>query len=241
MQLTVLGSSSTANGYVIQSETEAIIIEAGVGLIAAKKALGFNITKVAACLISHVHGDHAKYATDYCRVFQTYAPASVLEVKGSGNITEAKPLVKFKVGGFTVLPFPAHHDVPCFGYIVGHPEMGNLMFLTDSFMCEYSFKGLNHILLECNYTDRALSWAIDNGVTAAWERRRLMTTHMELQTTKKVLLNQDLSGVNTITLLHMSGRNSDKNEITEELAGIAGKPIVIAEKDLKIDLNLIPY
>jgi phosphoribosyl 1,2-cyclic phosphodiesterase len=124
MQLTVLGSSSTANGYVIQSETEAIIIEAGVGLIAAKKALGFNISKVAACLISHFHGDHAKYATDYCRVFQTYAPASVLEVKGSGNITEAKPLVKFKVGGFTVLPFQAHHDVPCFGYIVGHPEMG---------------------------------------------------------------------------------------------------------------------
>jgi hypothetical protein len=39
----------------------------------------------------------------------------------------------------------------------------------------------------------------------------------------------------------MSGRNSDKNEITEELSGIAGKPIVIAEKDLKIDLNLTPY
>jgi ribonuclease BN (tRNA processing enzyme) len=64
---------------------------------------------------------------------------------------------------------------------------------------------------------------------------------MELQTTKKVLLNQDLSGVNTITLIHMSGRNSDKNEIIAGLSGISGKPIVIADKGLTIDLNLSPY
>ena len=241
MQLTVLGSSSTGNGYVIQSETEAIIIEAGVGLIAAKKALGFNITKVAACLITHEHGDHAKYAADYSRVFQTYSPASLIEKKGLGNISEAKPLVKFKVGGFTVLPFQAHHDVPCLGYVISHPKIGNLMFLTDSFMSEYSFKGVNHIMVECNYTDKALEYAIDNGITPVWERRRLMTTHMELQATKKVLLNQDLSVINTITLIHVSGRNSDRSEIIAELIGISGKPIVIAEKGLKVDLNLSPY
>ncbi|MCJ7821269.1 MAG: MBL fold metallo-hydrolase [Bacteroidales bacterium] len=225
----------------IQSETEAIIIEAGVGLIAAKKALDFNISKVAACLVTHEHGDHAKYAADYSRVFLTYAPASVIAAKRLTGATEVKPLVKYKVGLFTILPFMAHHDVPCMGYVISHPEMGNLMFLTDSFMCEYSFKGLNHVMLECNYTDRALGYAIDNGITQAWEKRRLMTTHMELQTTKQVLLNQDLSGVNTITLIHMSGRNSDKNEITGELAGVFGKPIVIASTGLKIDLNLSPY
>jgi phosphoribosyl 1,2-cyclic phosphodiesterase len=241
MQLTVLGSSSAGNGYVIQSETEALILETGVGLIAAKKALDFNIAKVAGCLISHVHGDHAKYAIDYSQVFQTYAPASVIAMKSLEGATEVLPLVRFQTGRFTVLPFPGHHDVPCMGYIVSHPEMGNLMFLTDSFMCEYSFKGLNHVMLECNYTDKALEYAIDNGHTQAWEKQRLMTTHMELQTTKKVLLNQDLSGVNTITLIHMSGRNSDKNEIIAGLSGISGKPIVIADKGLTIDLNLSPY
>jgi len=64
---------------------------------------------------------------------------------------------------------------------------------------------------------------------------------MELQTTKKVLLNQDLSVINTITLIHVSGRNSDRSEIIAELIGISGKPIVIAEKGLKVDLNLSPY
>ena len=241
MKLTVLGSSSSGNGYVIQSQSEAIIVEAGMPLITAKKALHFDIMKVAACLITHEHGDHAKYAIDYSQVFPTFAPESVITAKRLKGAFEAKPLVKQQAGRFTILPFMAHHDVPCVGYIIGHPDMGSLMFLTDSFMCEYSFKGLGHVMLECNYTDKALEYAIDNGHTQAWEKRRLMTTHMELQTTKKVLLNQDLSGVNTITLIHMSGRNSDKNEIMAELSGISGKPIVIADKGLTIDLNLSPY
>jgi hypothetical protein len=37
MKLTVLGSSSSGNGYVIQSQSEAIIVEAGMPLITAKK------------------------------------------------------------------------------------------------------------------------------------------------------------------------------------------------------------
>jgi len=241
MRLTVLGSSSASNGYVIQSETEAIVIEAGVGLVTAKKALDFNITKVAAVIITHEHGDHAKFAEDYSRVFPIFAPEAVITAKRLTGATEAIPLVKFQAGRFTILPFPAHHDVPCMGYVISHPDMGSLMFLTDSFMCEYSFKGLNHIMLECNYTDRALEYAIENGQTQVWERRRLMTTHMELQTTKRVLLNQNLAGVNTITLIHMSGRNGDQKEITAELAGISGKPIVIAVKGLEVDLNISPY
>lgn len=241
MRLTVLGSSSASNGYVIQSKTEAIVIEAGVGLVTAKKALGFNTSKVAACLITHQHGDHAKYAVEYSRAFPVFAPTDVISNKNLKGAIEVVPLVKYQAGRFTILPFPAHHDVPCVGYVISHPDMGNLMFLTDSFMCEYSFKGLSHIMLECNYTDRALEYAIENGQTQLWERRRLMTTHMELQTTKRVLLNQDLAVVNTITLIHMSERNGDQKEITAELAGISGKPIVIAVKGLEVDLNISPY
>ena len=39
MKLTVLGSSSSGNGYIIQSDDEALVIEAGVSLNKLKRAL----------------------------------------------------------------------------------------------------------------------------------------------------------------------------------------------------------
>ena len=43
MELKILGSSSSGNGYILEGETSALIIEAGVPLDKAKKALNFDI------------------------------------------------------------------------------------------------------------------------------------------------------------------------------------------------------
>lgn len=61
MKLKVLGSSSAGNCYVLDNGNEALILEAGVAFAKVKKALGFNLRKVAGCLITHQHNDHAKY------------------------------------------------------------------------------------------------------------------------------------------------------------------------------------
>ena len=55
MKLTVLNSNSRGNCYVLQNDTEALIIECGVRLSAVKKALNFNISKIRGVLISHEH------------------------------------------------------------------------------------------------------------------------------------------------------------------------------------------
>ena len=59
MELKVINSGSEANGYIIQNDNEALIIECGCKLIEAKKSLNWNTRKVVGCLISHEHGDHA--------------------------------------------------------------------------------------------------------------------------------------------------------------------------------------
>ena len=46
-----------------------------------------------------------------------------------------------------------------------------------------------------------------------------MTSHMELQTTKQVLLNQSLGEVYNIVLIHLSGNNSDPKQMFEVIAG----------------------
>lgn len=241
MELTVLNSSSSGNGYVIQSEDEAIILEAGLGLTTIKAALNFNTKKVKGCIISHLHGDHCKYADRYEKVFHTMAPRSVIEAKNLRNTSEVVPFQRIQAGGFTITPFPAHHDVECLGYIIGHKEIGNVMFLTDSFMCDYIFKGLSHIMIECNYNVDALEDAIDRGATTTYLKNRLRNTHMELQTTKKTLLAQDLSTVQTVTLLHLSSENSDEKLMTEEISGATGKRVFVARKGLTVNLSKEPY
>lgn len=73
MKLTVLGSSSKGNGYVIQDKNEALVIEAGVNLNSLKEAVSFNLRKIAGCIITHEHGDHSKYANLYLKNgIQTY-------------------------------------------------------------------------------------------------------------------------------------------------------------------------
>ena len=241
MLLTVLGSSSAGNGYVIQSETEALIIEAGVGLMTVKEALKFNVMKVMGCIITHEHGDHSKYARVYEKVFPVFALHSVIKAHQLVRASEVEPMRTFNTGRFSILPFTAHHDVPCVGYIVTHPEMGSLMFLTDSFYTEYSFKGINHVMIECNYNDAALEDAIDTGATSGYMKRRLMTTHMELETTKKVLIMQDQTSLQTVTILHLSSENSDERVMVDQLSRATGKRIYVARKGLTVDLNINPY
>lgn len=56
MFLSVINSGSSGNGYILQDDKEALIIEAGCKLLDIKKALNFNISKVVGCLVSHEHG-----------------------------------------------------------------------------------------------------------------------------------------------------------------------------------------
>lgn len=241
MELTVLGSSSSGNGYIIQSDDEAIVLEAGIQITKVKQALSFNTTKVKGCLVTHSHGDHAKYVAIYENTFPVYANSHVIETKKLKQTTEAIAGKGFKVGNFKVLPFTSYHDVPCLGYYIHHPDMGYLLFLTDSFMTENVFKVINHMMIECNYSDAALQRAIDSGETHIAMRRRLMTSHMELGTAVKFIGSHDLSNVYNIILLHLSRYNSDKEEYQLAMESGIGKSVIFAETGMKVKLSNNPY
>lgn len=241
MKLTILGSSSSGNGYIIQDEEEALILEAGFSLNKVKQALGFNISKVSGVLITHSHGDHAKYAKDYEMCFPLYANASVIEEKKLSRAVEVKSERGFMAGNFKVIPFEAFHDVPCHGYLIYHKKLGNLMFLTDSSRCDYTFSGLNNILIECNYVTECIDENVSSGKVHPCVQRHVKAGHMELNTCKNILLSQDLSNVHNILLLHLSSQNSDPELMYEVIAKETGKPITIAKPGIEIELNKNPY
>lgn len=246
MILKILGSNSLGNCYILENKDEALIIEAGIKLVNVKKALEYNISKIAGCLVSHEHNDHAGYYMEYLSMgFPVLSPGDVYRRKGYSVMPPFAKIVHpghgYKVGNFKVIPFEVQHDVPAFGYQVDHPDMGRLVFLTDTFYCEYTFENVNHWLIEANYADDILDRNIADGRTPSSMRPRLLKSHMEIETTKGLLSANDLAETRNIVLIHLSDGNSDEQRFVDEIVKLTGKPVVAANKGLVINLNKVPY
>lgn len=56
MLLKCVSSSSKGNSYVLESDNEILLLEAGIKLLEVKKAIGFQVSKVVGCIVSHEHG-----------------------------------------------------------------------------------------------------------------------------------------------------------------------------------------
>lgn len=242
MTLQVLGSSSQGNCYILDNGSEALILEAGINLKEVKKALGFNIRKVVGCCVTHQHNDHARYLKVMAGLFHTLALPEVWAAKQDANPDGSRAVMilpgqTYKLGNFLVLPFRVEHDVPCVGYLVSHPELGQLFFATDTCTCDYSVPGLNHILVECNYSVDALTKAIRENRTDQSQVARLAKSHLEFASTKAFLLNNDLSKVSEVVLIHLSGNNSDRELFVSDIQAMTGKPTYAAYPGLKLELN----
>lgn len=240
MLLKVLGSSSSGNCYILDNGKEALILEAGVRFADVKKALDYNIRKVAGCLITHQHNDHAKYIKNMLENgFYTLALPEVWTAKqlSGRHAIKVEAYRGYKLGRFKVLPFPACHDVPCVGYHIIHPDCGRLVFLTDSCDCLQIFPELNHLLIECNYSTPKLVEAINKGVTLKRQLERLPNSHMELETCKTVVAQHDLSNMQNIVLLHLSEHNSDREHFVSEIERTAGTVVYAAYPGLNIDIT----
>ena len=245
MELVVLGSNSLGNCYVLETATEALIIEAGCKLAEVKKALKWQISKVRGAIVTHCHNDHAAFIKDFTAAgIRTLALQSVFQTKGmdGANFTfPIEPNHGYKLGGFKVYAFPVLHDVPCVGYIIEHAEMGMMLFVTDTMTLEYTFPKMNHILLEANYADDILSRRLESGELPMAMKARLTSSHMELETTKQILKVNDLSECNEVVLIHLSNGNSDEERFVREVSEVAGVPVYAANAGMRLDLSQNPY
>lgn len=237
--LKVLGSSSKGNCYILENESEALILEAGIRFQDVKKALNWKIGKVKGCLVTHRHGDHSKYIGDMAACFYTLALQDVFDYRGiTGNrIVPVTPGSGYKCGNFKIIPFDAKHDVPCVGYLVDHPDMGSLLFLTDSYECDYRFDNLQHILIECNYSDKYLVEAINEGRTYSRQRDRLLKSHLSLPGCLEFLHTTDLSKIKEILLIHLSAENSNADEFMREVEIETNKPTYVALPGCELDIT----
>lgn len=245
MKLTVLGSSSSGNSYILEASDCALVIECGLPLIEVKKALNFKIGKIAGAIVTHQHGDHAKFIAEYLKsAIRVCALKDVFDahtLKQRIFCKEIEPMHGYRIGTFKVFALPVEHDVPCVGFVIEHAEMGKMLFVTDTMMLEYRIQNLSHIMIEANYSDEILDYNIENGITPAAMKPRLLHSHMEIKTTERILLSSNLDTVNNIILIHLSHDNSDAAQFKQRIEQKTGKPVTIAKRGVSIDVSKDPY
>ncbi len=245
MNLHILGSNSFGNCYVLETATEALILEAGVRMSNVKKALRWQMRKVVGAVITHQHNDHAGYVAE-----MTASGVMVLALRDvfSSHGLSGKSFTKeieggrgYKLGNFKILAVPVKHDVPCLGYIIQHPDMGKLLFITDTVTFDYVVPGLNTVMIEANYADDIVAENIANGDMPEAMLPRLINSHMEIEQTKAILRDNDLSEVVNIILIHLSDGNADEERFAREVREQTGKVVYAANAGMTIDISLKPY
>lgn len=242
MILQVIGSGSTGNSYLLESDSgEVLIMECGVSVSKIKKALGFDLQKVVGAFASHAHGDHIKCIKDVLsHGIKVYAHKHVHESQKTikdYNAIILERAQQVKVGSFTVKAFDLEHDVPSFGFLIQHPEMGKAVFITDTAYCGYKFEGLNNIILEANYSKEIMMKRFVDGDINAMVRDRVFNSHMSLETSIEFLKANDLTKVNKIVYIHLSSGNADEKVFVEETIKHVGFRPEIAKPGKSIEIN----
>lgn len=247
MILKILGSSSKGNCYILENDTEALIIECGVNIFDIKKALNFSFAKVSGCILTHEHKDHSLSVSNLlqfgCPVYTSRGTMRALGLPVDHHRLNTIAAGKvFQVGPFKVLPFEVKHDVvEPLGFIINHPDCGNVLFITDSYYVEHTFKNLHNVIIEANFSQAIINAKVEAGSSPEFLRNRIFKSHMSIETCKKTLLANDLSKVQNIVLVHLSDGNSNAVEFKKDIQEATGKIVHVADAGMTITLNRKPF
>ena len=234
-KLIVIGSSSKGNAYAIKTENSCLLIEAGISVKAVKKALDFDLTDIEGCLISHSHGDHSSKMKEYNKAgIICYGNDETMNGSNYQRVIKSKE--KLILNEFVIMPFEVKHDVKCFGYFIKHPEIGKLIFITDALFIPAKFVGVNHWLIEANYSSVIMDEMLETEKITPAQANRTILNHMSIENCVSGLEKQDLSDTLTITLLHLSDGNSDTQAFKSKIERSTGTPCNVADEGVIIEL-----
>ena len=158
-----ISSSSSANGYILESGGQSLILELGCRMMDYTLEVKDAFNTIRGCVVSHYHLDHLNKSTAkefIRRGIPVFVGEKVYEeLLKEGSIRGIKPLLmaqKTFIGGFTVQPFETPHNVPNYGFLIETPSGERIVFVTDAIECKYRFKDIDCIMVECNHDDDTL-------------------------------------------------------------------------------------
>jgi phosphoribosyl 1,2-cyclic phosphodiesterase len=214
-----LGSGSSGNALLIASGDAAILVDCGVErrlLISGLAAAGFEPASLAAVLLSHEHGDHARSIPLLAK-----ADIGVIASEGTMKAVGGAPGDRIQriaagrdvqIGGYSIAALPVHHDArePCgFTITIAGRRVTVLTDLgrTDDALIEAVAES-DLIVLEANHDTELLR----NGPYPPQLKRRILSGQGHLSNTAAAVFLADALRQSrkqpTIWLAHLSRTNN---------------------------------
>ena len=234
IDIKALASGSTGNCYRVTDGKSPLLIECGLSWKEIQQGLGFKTSDLIGCLISHEHQDHCKAVVNVMRAgincYMSAGTADALGIDGH-RVCFAKALQQQQVGSWSMLPFGVEHDAAePLGFLLANGDGDKLLYATDTYYIRYKFRGLTHIMVECNYDLDILQRNVTDGLVPLAVKNRVLKSHFSLANVKGFLKANDLSQVREIWLIHLSDGNSNAERFKSEIQALTGKPVYVAEK-----------
>lgn len=220
MKIKCLSTGSKGNCYLLESGNEVLILDCGIPIKDIKKGLNWDISKVAGVIITHAHKDHSLSVEDFKRmgipVFTPYDKHFIRKQYGNFHIN---PFGLTDGNGNFVHTNADGTECPCYGFLIKHPDMGKLLYITDTEFVKWRFKDINHIIISCNYQSKYI-----DGDEA--KKNHVLRGHMELETVKEFVKANNSNALRSVILCHMSRDNADTEECVAEIQKVAPQAYV---------------
>ena len=218
MLLRTIATGSSGNSYVLISNTgEILLLDLGVSEKTIKKGIDWKISNVVGAVISHGHKDHSLSVKDFKSIGIPILAPYLCDSCKSMNI-----------GGFTVKPFDlttidgnwthtGANGEPCpiYGFLITHKEMGRMLYVTDTNLIKWKFKGINHILLGTNYDKDLVN--VDNQSKA----NHVFRGHLSIDTACEFVKSNNSNDLQNVIMCHLSSENADSESFIEKMKKVA--------------------
>lgn len=238
MFLKCIGSGSSGNSYaLVDNDNKILLLDLGMTVREIKRAVDYRISDVVGAVVTHSHLDHSRSVKDFESMgIPVFAPYD-------------KHYIKRKFGSFVIKPFgltDGHghfkhtnadgSECPCYGFLITHPDMGRLLYITDTELVKWRFKDINHILISCNYQSKYIT---DDDA----KRNHVLRGHLELETVKEFIKANKSNALRNVILCHLSQENANAGEMVAEVQKVAGAGVNAdyARPGLQIELSEYPF
>lgn len=231
-----LASGSAGNSYAVDDGESVLLLEAGIQKNKILSGYANRLARVAGCLVTHEHTDHAKAAVQLtdCGI-DVYASQGTLDAirptptLRSYRFHTLRARKQAQIGSWAVLPWQAQHDAaePLGFLLYSQRTKERLLFATDTYYIPNRFPQLDYIMVECNYDMSILLRNIAEGVTPESLKPRLLQSHFSLDNVRAFLSANDLSRVRHIYLLHVSDGNGDRDAFGRDIKALTGIPVTV--------------
>lgn len=217
-----MATGSDGNAILLNDGYSKLLLDAGLSF--GKLSRLTDTSRLSGVLITHEHKDHC-LAVEKLIERGTKCYMTTGTWKAGLWSSEAKRIHSFEefdIGTWKVMAFPVFHDCAepvgflCYSKVLKK----QVLYAVDTGKLPMNFKGINYLLIECNYSEATMKEELHPAA-----KYRIRRSHLSLEEVIEFIGRCDKNQIDEIYLLHVSSRNANVDYFKSEVESATGLPV----------------